>query len=104
MFSWNVSRVIKRGGIIADTSPPIDHVLSEDLVRKIYDTWDEKVDGPMMDYGGGVRAITAMMVREAGIEFLSRIRHVGPKRADEILRQIGDTLEIPYYGDNPDRI
>jgi hypothetical protein len=80
-----------------DDTMPIDYVLDETTVNKIYDKWDESSMESLVDYGGGVRAITALMVREAGLDFLLSIKGIGPKRASEIIGKVTDVVvEVPY--------
>jgi len=96
VFDWTVTRVRKTGGIVADTSPPIDHVLEQEIVDKIYREWNPKSDGALVDYGGGVKAITVMMLVGAGDNVLKRIKGIGPRRAGELLESLREDLEIPY--------
>jgi len=84
-------------GIYPDDSSAIDFVLDDQTVKKIYAEWDEKTEGQLIDYGGGVKAITAHMLSEAGIDFLTRLKGVGKKRAETILetvRAVAD--EVPH--------
>ena len=98
-FDWTVKKVISNGGVFPDTSSAIDYVLDKPLVDKIYMAWDSSKYGAPMDYGGGVRAITALMVVDAGIEFLQAIRGIGPKRSLEIMERLERIVreDVPYY-------
>jgi len=96
MFNWNGKR-LEAHNIYPDDTAPIDGVLDEGTVAKIYKFWDEDANGSLVDYGGGVKAITTLMVREAGPEFLMSIGGIGPKRAQDILDVVTNVVqEVPY--------
>ena len=84
--------------IFPDDSPAIDFVLDEQIVKKIYDSWDESVHGELVDFGGGVRAITVRMIKESGVDFLMSIRNIGRKRAEQIMGEINLVMEETPYG------
>lgn len=97
MFDWSAGKTDYRLAIMPDDTSAIDFVLDEGVVRKIYASWDEDVYGKLMDYGGGIRAITAAMLREAGIDFLLGIKNIGQKRAAEIIEVIDAAIgEVPW--------
>lgn len=97
MFNWGSAKEIKGYNIFPDDSASIDMVLDPVFVRKIYDGWDSERYGAPMDYGGGVRAITAKMVVDAGRDFLVSLQGIGEVRADEIMEKLKDDLrKVPY--------
>jgi len=97
MFDWGSGRTEYRIGLFPDDSSAIDFVLEEGVVKKIYAAWDESVHGELVDYGGGVRAITAKMLVEAGEDFLVSIKNIGEVRAGQILSEAMAALgEVPY--------
>jgi hypothetical protein len=97
MFDWSSKKPVSVGTILPELTSPIDFVLDEELVAKIYSCWDEETNGPLVDFGGGVKAITASMVKEAGIDFLEEIYGIGPKKASVILTAIEAAVaEVPY--------
>jgi len=98
MFDWGSGESGYALSIFPDDSPAIDFVLDESLVRKIYSSWDESKHGELVDFGGGVRAITAKMVYEAGMDFLKVIRGIGEVRAGLIMDEINSVLMEGPYG------
>ena len=99
MFDWSGGKIAHRVSSFPDDSYAIDFILDPNVVRKIYKAWDESVNGELVDYGGGVRAITAKMLWEAGVEFLTGIKNIGQIRATQVLEDIGASLkETPYGG------
>lgn len=98
MFDWSTGRSGYRMSIFPDDSPAIDFVLDQSLVGKIYSAWDESKYGQLVDFGGGIRAITAKMVNEAGIEFLKTIKGIGEVRASAVMEDIDLALKESPYG------
>jgi len=97
MFDWKPVAV-HRENIAVDVSRPIDMILDQAMVSKIYSNWDISKYGDPLDFGGGVKAITSSMLLDAGKEFLESIQGIGPKKADAILEKVrGDhEIHIPY--------
>jgi ERCC4-type nuclease len=99
MFNWADGKTEYKMSIFPDDSPAIDFVLDESLVRRIYDSWDESKYGQLLDFGGGVRAITAKMIKQSGVEFLMSIRNIGEKKASQIMEAIDAVMEeVPHGG------
>lgn len=98
MFDWSKGEMAHRISNFPDDSYAIDFILDPGIVRKIYSTWDELENGELVDYGGGVRAITAKMLWEVGIEFLTSIKNIGQVRATQILEDIQESLKETPYG------
>jgi hypothetical protein len=97
MFDWSSKKRVVAGTILPEFTAPIDFVLDEELVLSIYDTWDEEAYGQLVDFGGGVKAITASMLKNAGSDFLEQIRGIGPKKAASIISDIEVVIaEVPY--------
>jgi len=97
MFDWSSGKAYYRTGIFPDDSSAIDFVLDTNVVKRIYDAWDESVYGELVDYGGGVKAITTRMLHLAGEEFLTGIKNIGAVRAEQILKEVELALgEVPY--------
>ena len=97
MFDWSSRESYYRVSVLPDDSPAIDFLLDSGMVRRIYDAWDESEHGELVDYGGGVRAITAKMLHGAGEPFLVGIKNIGEVRAGQILSDIASAVsEIPY--------
>lgn len=96
-FDWGSAEFSEKKAIEPDFTYAIDYVLDEKMVAKIYDGWDEKEQGSLIDYGGGVRAITAQMVYDAGEDFLKSLKGVGVKRAQETMEKINyQVSQVPY--------
>lgn len=98
MFDWGTGKTEYRLSIFPDDSPAIDFVLDEQMVRKIYSSWVESEHGELVDFGGGVRAITAKMVYEAGEEFLKTIKGIGEIRASIVMEELDLALKESPYG------
>jgi len=81
-----------------DDTYAIDFILDSSIVRKIYAAWEERVHGELVDYGGGVRAITAKMLLSAGEDFLLGIKNIGEVRASQILSDIAEAAREAPYG------
>lgn len=97
MFDWSISKTISNPMIVPDDSPPVDSVLESTIVDKVYARWDTGKYGVPIDYGGGVRAITAKMVYDAGDDFIMSLPGIGTKRTAEILSKLkGVIAEVPY--------
>ena len=98
MFDWSSGQLAHRISSFPDDSYAIDFILDAKMVRKIYAAWDESKDGELVDYGGGVRAITARMLVNAGEEFLIGIKNIGQVRAAQVLIDVQRTLKETPYG------
>ena len=98
MFDWNTGEAGYAVSIFPDDTPAIDFVLDGVVVKKIYEAWDERVDGELVDYGGGTRAITVKMLVSAGEEFLLGIKNIGAVRSSGILSEAQKALEEVPYG------
>ena len=97
MFDWGARETSYRIVSFPDDSSAIDFVFDSALVEKIYRAWNEGELGPLVDYGGGVKAITTKMLVEAGPDFLTGIKNIGKVRAEQILRDARIALdEVPY--------
>ena len=100
MFDWGKGESYYRVSVFPDDSPAIDFVLDTGIVGRIYAEWDESKHGELVDYGGGVRAITAKMLYVAGEEFLTGIKNIGKVRAGQVLEELFDVLgETPHGSD-----
>jgi len=97
MFDWKSGRSTYVVALYPDDTPAIDFVLDEGLVKKIYAAWDEKEYGALMDYGGGVKAITVKMLLGAGDNLLLNIKGIGSVRAADIVKQARGALEESPY-------
>jgi len=97
MFDWSSGELGYRVSSFPDDTAAIDFILDSLIVKKIYASWDESINGELVDYGGGVRAITAKMLVIAGEDFLMGIKNIGQVRAAQILEDVKSTLaEVPY--------
>lgn len=96
MFNWDSGRKVQGNVIEPDDSKPVDWFLEDSMTRYIYEAWDEDEFGALVDYGGGVQAITVKMVLNAGEEFLTRVHGVGPKRAQVIMEKLSDSQTKVY--------
>ena len=98
MFDFSSGETEYAMYIAPDDTPPIDYILDEHVVRRIYDNWDANKYGDLVDYGGGIRAITIKMVIDAGEDFLKSIHGIGEKRSLGILDEITRIAkeEFPY--------
>ena len=97
VFDWNSGETGYMASILPDDTPAIDFVLDTAIVEKIYKEWDESVHGELVDYGGGVRAITAKMLVGVGEDFLRGIKNIGQIRSSSILELAQQALkEVPY--------
>jgi len=97
MFDWSTGKLA--GTIVGfpDDTSAIDFILDADIVKKIYSEWDEGKYGELLDYGGGVKAITAKMLVAAGQDFLTSIKNIGQVRASQIMSEVEAVLgEVPY--------
>lgn len=100
MFDWGSGESGYLLSIMPDDTPAIDYVLDGDVVKKIYGSWDEALHGELVDYGGGVRAITSRMLASVGREFLTGLKGIGSVRAAVILEAVHDVLGEMPYGSN----
>lgn len=97
MFDWSSGKLAHRISGFPDDTSAIDFILDAQIVKKIYAAWDVESFGDLVDYGGGVRAITAKMLIEAGPDFLTGIKNIGQVRASQVLEEVGAALkEVPY--------
>lgn len=97
MFDWGSGKVEYLVAGFPDDSAAIDFILDKDVVKKIYAAWDESKNGALVDFGGGVKAITAKMLVIAGSDFLVGIKNIGQVRATQILSEVTLALsEVPF--------
>ena len=97
MFDLSLGKTGYIAPIFPDDSPAIDYVLDASMVKRIYEAWNEKEHGELVDYGGGVRAITAEMVSNVGIDFLTGIRGIGKVKGQSILEDVDKAMkELPH--------
>lgn len=97
MFDLSLGKSGYLASIFPDDSPAIDYVLEASMVKRIYESWNEKEHGELVDYGGGVRAITVEMVANVGLDFLTGIKGIGKIKGQAILQDVDMAMkELPH--------
>jgi len=92
-FNWNVVSVSNVPYIVPDDTTPIDFILNDGEVKRIYEQWD----GDLLDAGGGVSWISAKMLYDAGPDFITGIKGFGKRRAEAIIEKLKVAIsDSPY--------